>query len=296
MPTPSPGTARRLLALLPLLLAAVPSAACAQAWLPEVGDASVSVIYNDTLNKKHYLPNGDEIDVGHTRTQTIGLAVGWAPAERWWLQASVPYVQTRYYGPAPHPTEVDDGDEHRAFTDLRVAAHFQWLEGPVAVAPFVAVVTPIADYETLGHAAPGRGLDEFALGFYAGAALDDWLPRTWLQVHYDRAFVERVAGIHHDRSRADVEFGWFATRGFSISASLQWQETHGGIPVPVPRTSPLFPYHDQLADDDFLNAGASVSWFPTPTISLTLGYATSLHGQNGHKLDHGVTLAAGFRR
>jgi hypothetical protein len=191
---------------------------------------------------------------------------------------------------------VDDGDEHRSFTDLRLEAHWQWLDGPVAVAPYAAVVTPVTDYETLGHAAPGRGLDELWFGFYAGSTLDEWLPRTYVQLHGNYAFVERVAGVHHDRTRADLEFGWFATPQLSLGAVLSLQETHGGIDVPIPRSNPLYPYHDQLADDDFLNVGASIGWFPTATASFTLAYATSIRGQNGHKLDHGVTLVAGFRR
>jgi hypothetical protein len=75
-----------------------------------------------------------------------------------------------------------------------------------------------------------------------------------------------------------------------------WQETHGGIDVPVPRSNPLFRYHDQLADDDFLNAGVSLGWFPAESTSISLSYATSLQGRNGHKLEHGVTLVYSLRR
>ena len=47
----------------------------AQAWLPPKDAFSVSLTYNDTLNLKHYLPDGDEFDAGHTRTDAYGLSL-----------------------------------------------------------------------------------------------------------------------------------------------------------------------------------------------------------------------------
>jgi hypothetical protein len=62
-----------------------------------------------------------------------------------------------------------------------------------------------------------------------------------------------------------------------------WQQTLGGINVPVPKTSPLFPYHDQLARDNFTNIGGSMAWEYSDSSSFSLSYMTSIMGRNGHK-------------
>lgn len=289
------------LAVIGPLLRALAIGAClhatcanAQAWLPESGTTTFSLGLNDVLNKKHYLPDGSEFDAGHTRVKSTSLSFAWSPSDRWMITGGLPYVRSRYYGERPHPTEIDDGHEHSTFTDLRVEAHYQLLDGPVAFAPFAAFVVPVKDYETLGHAAPGRGLKEYWLGFYTGALLDDWLPSTYVQLHYDYAIVEKVVGISHDRSRADLEFGHFLTPAWALSVNAAWQQTHGGIDVPIPPSNPLFPYHDRLASERYLNVGGGVSWFATPRFSVHAGYATAVNGRNGHKLDHGVNVSVSF--
>ena len=44
------------------------------------------------------------------------------------------------------------------------------------------------------HATPGRGLNEELVGFYTGKSLYQWLPRTYVQLKYAYAFVERRGG------------------------------------------------------------------------------------------------------
>jgi hypothetical protein len=289
----TPARSRWLLVIAGAALLA-PVLAGAQAWLPPKGTLSYSLTYNDVLNLKHYLPDGNEIDVGHTRTHAIGFAFAYSPTDRLTLMAGIPYVMTRYWGEHPHPTELDDGHEHSTFTDLRISAHYQVLEEPFALAPYVAVVIPSHDYETLGHAAPGRGLTEYWLGFGAGKNLDAWLPRTYVQMRYNYAFVEKVAGVKHDQSNVDLEVGYFITSRWSIRALGYWQFAHGGIDVPIPPSDPLYPYHDQLAATTFLNVGAGAAWAMNRRTSLYVTYLTSLHGTNGHKLDQGLTVGTGF--
>jgi hypothetical protein len=266
----------------------------AQAWLPEKGDLSWAVVYSDILNKKHYLPDGDEVDVGHTTTQSIGLLAAYGLTDRFTIEAALPYVRAKYEGGRPHPTEIDDGHYHKTLTDLRVGLHFQALEEPFAFAPYVAFVTPVTDYETMGHAAPGRGLNEAWVGFYAGKSLDEWIPGVYVQGRYNYAFVEKVAGVSHDRSNADLELGYFITPEWSVRALGAWQETYGGIDVPVPVTHPLFQYHDQLAAESFVHLGGGVGWSFSERVDLYLIYTTSISGTNGHKLDRGFTVGIGY--
>jgi len=284
---------RRLAAITAALLLA-PALANSQAWLPQQGSLAVGLTYNDVLNQNHYLPNGDEFDAGHTRSDAYGLSLAYSPTDRLMLTAGLPYVQTRYWGKRPHPTEVDNGDEHGAWTDLRVSMHYQLLLQPFALAPYVAFVTPVTNYETLGHAAPGRGLNETWLGFGAGKSLNDWLPRTYVQGRANYAFVERIAGVKHDRTNLDFEVGYFVTPQWSVRALAFWQFAHGGVEVPMPPSNPLYPYHDRLAADEHTNLGLGASYAASSQISMYVLYLESISGRNGHKVDQGLTVGMSY--
>lgn len=93
-----------------------------------------------------------------------------------------------------------------------MGVHFQALEQPFALAPFVAYVTPISDHYYRGHAAQGRNVEEFLIGFAAGKSLDPWLRRTYAQLRYSYAFVEKVLDQVHDRDNLGLEIGTFITR------------------------------------------------------------------------------------
>ncbi len=298
------GTNRPRGPLFGLALAAVallPGTALAQAWLPDEGTFSFALTFNDTLNREHYLPNGDEIDVGHTRAQSYGFLVSYSPTDRLMLVAGIPYIRTEYWGPPSHGgapgIHVDDGETHSDFTDFRVSAHYQLMEYPVALTPLVAVVFPSHDYETFGHAAHGRQLNELWLGFQVGKNLDPWIPRTYTQLRYTYAFVEQVEDIPHDRSNINLELGVFITRNWNVSAFGAWQQTHGGIDLPIRPSNPLFPEHDRIGDDEYFNVGLGMGYSITQEWS---GFVTYMHGesgQNGHKLNQGLTIgfAYGYR-
>jgi hypothetical protein len=80
----------------------------------------------------------------------------------------------------------------------------------------------------------------------------------------------------------------------SLRALLFGQETHGGIDVPIPQSNPLFPYHDQLAAESFLNVGTGASYELSPNLSLFGLYVTSIKGTNGHKLGRNITFGISF--
>lgn len=279
-----------------LCLAFAPVSTLAQAWLPPKGSLILSVDYTGILNKKHFTASGDEIDVGHTDTQATSINALYSLSDRLLLKAGLPYIKTRYRGPGlgGHNTEIDNGTWHDTFTDLQLSLHYQVTTDPVAFAPYVGAVIPTHDYVTQGHAAPGRGVDEYWLGFYAGASLDQWIPRTYVQTRYNYAFVEKVFGISHDRHNVDLEIGYFLNPDWSVRVLGAWQDTHGGIDIPVPVTSPLFPYHDVLASASFLNLGGGVSWTISDRVAAYGLYMQALHGKDAHKVDHRVSIGVSY--
>jgi hypothetical protein len=278
-----------------ILSIAAAATAHAQAWLPSAGSVNLGFVYNDTFNRQHYLPNGNTVDVGHTRTYTDSLTASYSPTSRFLIAGTLPYVRSRYMGTRPHPgSVVDDGHLHSSITDLRLQVHYQWIEEPFAFAPYVGVVMPLRDYPTLGHATPGRGLNEQLVGFYTAKSLDRWLPRTYLQARYAYAFVEKRAGVSHDRANADFEIGYFPDRRWSVRALASWQHTYGGINVPVPVTSPYFPYHDQLARERYVQLGGGVAWSVSDRFSASLLYKKSVSGANGHRINDGFTVGFSY--
>jgi hypothetical protein len=278
-------------------LAILPAArARAQAWLPPGGSVNVGFVFNDTFNRQHYLPNGGTIDVGHTHTYIDSLVMSYAPSSRFLLAATVPFVRARYIGTHPHKgSTVDDGQYHSTITDLRLQLHYQWLEEPFALAPYIGIVRPLRDYPTLGHATAGRGLNEEFIGFYVAKSLDEWLPRTYVQARYAYSFVEKRAGVSHDQSNADFELGCFPNGPrWSVRAVAYWQNTYGGIDVPVAVSSPLYPYHDQLARERYVQIGGGVAWTATRRLNTYALYKHSVSGADGHRLNDGFTLGFGY--
>jgi hypothetical protein len=278
-----------------LLLGLLPSLTWAQAWLPDRGTIGASFVHNDIENNDHFLPNGDELDVGHTRTFSDAITLAYSPSDRWLVSLGLPYVRARYHGDHPHfGTNIDDGTYRGTFTDLRADLHFQAMENPFAFAPYVALIVPVHDYPTLGHAAPGRHLDERWIGFFAGKSLDRWLPRTYVQGQYDFAFVQEVQNVSHNRSNAELELGYFLNPKWSVRALGAWQRTHGGIDVPVPRTNPYYPNHDRLAAERYLQVGGGVAFESSAGTSAYLVYKTAVSGANGHRLNNGFTLGVAY--
>jgi len=265
-----------------------------QAWLPSQGSADLTFSYSDSWTTRHWLPNGDTVDAGHTRILTYSLAAEYSPTDRWMLALSLPLVQGEYHGAHPHPTYVDDGSYHETITDLRMEAHYQLLLNPLAIAPYVAYVLPTHEYETLGHAAPGRGLDELWVGVGLGKSLDRWIPRTYIEGRFTYAFVEAVHGVTHDKENVEIALGYFFTPYLNLQGYWRWQQTLGGIDVPVAPTSKYFPYHDQLAADAFTNIGASTTWTYSDHWAYSLAYLTGIAGRNGHKIDDLVSVSVTY--
>jgi len=295
--TPAPHHALRRIspAIAGILVLICCGPASAQSWLPLKGSFGYGLDYNDTFNKHHYDSRGNRVDAGHTRIFSATLTAAYSPSDRWLLIAGLPYVEGEYHGDHPHPTSIDNSQYHGTVTDARIEAHYQLIDnGTFALAPMVAAVVPVHDYETMGHAAPGRGLNEAWVGTFIGASLDEWLPRTYLQLRLNYAFVEKVAGVKHDRINADAEIGYFLSSKWSVRLIGNWQDTDGGINVPVPPDDDLFPHHDQLAAARFFNLGGGLAWTVSDSVRTYLIYSTALHGRNAHMQDRSFTFGMSY--
>jgi len=283
-----------------LLFTLASMAAQAQAWLPEKGSYSYSIDYSNTLNKYHYTPIGKQVDVGHTDIDIWTISGSYSPTDRISINASLPYVKSRYRGPGlgGHDTTIDDGTWHSTITDLQFTVNYQLVNGAFGLAPYVGAVIPTHDYTTFGHSAPGRGLDEVWVGTYAAISLNEWIPRTYVQVRGNYSFVEKVAGISHDRINATLEIGYFFNPSWNVRVIGSEQWTDGGINVPVLPTDPLypvlFPVHDVLADEEFINVGGGATWVINERMSVYGLYMQAIEGSNAHKVDHRMIIGFSY--
>ena len=293
--------AGRILAGLTLGLLAT-GAARAQAWLPPKGEAWLTFGYGNIYSANHYmareLPTGgyENPANGPTRSQTLGVVVGYGISDRFALNVSIPFVTSIYHGSNPHRgpngvvLESDDGQYHGTFQDFRINLGYQALSGTVAIAPFATVVIPSNDYPTLAHAAPGKGLNQLLVGFAAGASLDRIVPRTFAEVYYDYAFVEEVIGINTNRSDFGFQAGYFLTPSLGVRFIAAGYYTHGGVPYnsPLELPSEQRPYHDQIAKSSNVSVGGGLAYVLTGNTEVSVSYLQSIYGRTGHKVDNGI--------
>ena len=300
---------RALFAVFSGVLAACCAApAGGQAWLPPKGEASLALGYGDIFVNKHYLGTsanpGDNVenDFGHIRSQSIQVALGYGLTDRLAVSVSLPYILTKYYGTPgqnffPHTISIDDGHYHGIFQDFRFDLDYQLLRGPVAVAPFFAAVIPSHSYTYFAHAAAGRGLHEYLLGSSFGARLDQVLAGSYVELTYSYAFVERVLGIHHDRSNAFLELGYFLTPSLSMRGIATGLYTHGGVngvaadQLPPPE---IFLHHDQIGHESGISVGGGLSYVLTGSTEVYASYLTQVQGRGGHKIKDSLSFGVTY--
>jgi hypothetical protein len=296
---------RALLVLLPGILAAWSAApARAQAWLPPKGEASFSLGYGNAFVNKHYLGTsadpGDNVenDFGHIRSQSVEIGLRYGLTDRLAASVSLPYILTKYYGTPgqnffPHTISVDDGGYHGIFQDFKFNLSYQALQGRIAVAPFVSVVIPSHSYTYFAHAAAGRDLHEYLLGSSFGARLDRVLAGSYVELTYSYAFVERLLGIHHDRSNAFLELGYFLTPSLSMRGIATGLYTHGGVNgVAADRLPPpeIFLHHDQIGHESGISVGGGLSYVLTGSTEVYVSYLTQVQGRGGHKIKDSLSF------
>jgi hypothetical protein len=281
----------------------------AQAWLPPQGEAWISAGYGNTFFGKHYTGvvnySGTE-DVGHIRSNTIGMSLGYGVTDRFVLSFGIPFYYNKYYctpqGPCtPHIgfSDVDDGHYHGTFQDFRIGAAYQAISGPVALSPFFTAVIPSHDYVYYGHAAAGKDLHQYLLGFALGASLDRLVPGAYAQVVYDYAFVEKVLGFNINRSDFAFDAGYLLTPALSVRFLGVGYYVHGGLeyhsPVDLlspnpPYLTPLFIHHDQIGKSSEVSLGGGFSYVLSGSTEIYASYVRSVYGRDAHTVDNGFSF------
>jgi hypothetical protein len=282
-----------------LLLFAVACDVSAQAWLFPKGEGTVSLSYQNVFVRDHVWSTGDAHDVGHILSHAVALDVDYSLTDRLAVSVMLPYVASKYYGPAPHQLPIDNGSYNTAFQDFTTGLRYNLSRRPVVLTPFFKAVIPSHNYQYFAHSAAGRDQREFHVGTNFGRRLNPVALNAFVQARYSFAFVERVLGIAPNRSDAEFQVGYFLTPRLSFLGTGQWMHTHSGVDLIFGAghgglNSDQWPHHDQIARASLLDVGGGAAFAINGSLEIFLSVARSVEGRNGHL--HASVVTVGLSR
>jgi hypothetical protein len=282
--------------------------ASAQAFIPAPGDGTVSVSYQSVLTRGQHGASGEwfsnapqlpQLPGESTNTHALIWYVEYGLTKRLAVHASLPYMQVRYKGPIPHttgfdgqPSDLDDGTYHGTFQDFYFGTRFKAVESPrFALTPFVEVIIPSHEYESLAQTAVGRDLRALVVGTAVGGFADYLLPGLHFQTRISYAFVQKAVDIRPNRTGIDSAVGYFVTPRLAIQFIQTFQLTHDGIdfvgPPDILAVHDGTPFtdehgrnHDRLVRANSLNFGGGVAFQLTQRVGVFATYGKLAWGQN----------------
>jgi hypothetical protein len=284
-----------------VLVSASPHDAEAQAWLPAPGEGTISIQWQSILSKDHFVPT-TRVDIGHIESHAVVVDVTYGLTGKVAVDLSLPFIASKYTGPQPHPTALDDGAYHGALQDFRLAVRYNLRAGRFAVTPYIGSILPSHNYEYYAHAAPGRRLAEVQVGAYVGRLLDAVIPGAFVQARVGYGLMQQVVDINHSRMMLDLEVGDFVTEQFRVFAIGTGQVTFGGIDIPRlgPNSFPmsLQQQHDRIDRTNFFNVGFGASFSIRESVDVYGSIATNVANRNGHATNRGISsgISWSFKR
>jgi hypothetical protein len=292
---------RRVAALSFLLFFLTCGTALAQAWVPERGEATVSVTYQNYDVAGHFDVQGHKNNNGGTRSHAAVVELDYGLTDTTALIVAVPFIASKYTGPPSyfvgphetHPGPLDDGSYHGAFQDLRIELRRLFWVGPVAVAPFAGASFPTHEYETVGEAVPGRHRKDVQAGVNVGLDLGRVLGGGYVNARYAYAAAERLDGHPFTRSNIDLEVGYPVLPRVVLRGVMNRQLRHQG--PALTELSDDWEHHDRFIAPSYLNLGAGASVTLTSSMDvygLWLGTASGNNGAHrARTLTFGVSVA-----
>jgi hypothetical protein len=275
----------------------LPMTVCAQAWLPQKGEGRITLSYQNIHVRYHRNYQGEKTDQGPIRTHTSLASFEYGLTKNLAIDADVAHVTSRFEGfVGPHPHgPADTGVYHPTFQDARIGLRYNVINRSYVLTPFIGVVFPTHDYETRGHSAAGRALSELQMGVNIGRDLEGVIPGGYVHGRYSYAVVEGVEDLNLNRSNAEGEFGYLATRRLSLRFLAALQRTHGGLEVPKDEHYPHFhAIHDQATRANFVRLGGGGTFSVTRSLDLHADYIRTVAGRNTHA-PRGIALGISWR-
>jgi len=270
----------------------------AQSWLPSQGEGTVSILYQNNIDRLHVFSNGLTKDRGHVYFNAVVLSSDFAVTSRIAVSFSLPYMDGKYSGPYPHDlvrgqpgtlVAVDNGHYHGGFQDFNFTVRYALTpKRSWQITPFSQVTVPSHAYTGFGHAAIGLDEHEYRAGVNVGRRLDPFLPRAFVQGQYALGLTPVVAAnIAPKRSYGELQFGYLASRRFTLQVSSVLVFSHNGIDLdynlfPGNLTDEQYLNHDRISRSRLLDAAGSVAYQANSSTNVYVSLGRSLWGINGH--------------
>ena len=269
------------------------------------GDASLTLEYQ-------YVRTGDfdsdlgRLDLGKMDTHVILLSGDYALNERWTVYASLPYVQRRYTGDAPHDavaeftnfappdlTFIDDGSYQKGFQDFYAGVQYLAMDGPLTVTPYISYGNPTNSYHIYGWSALGRGIWHLPVGATIGYTpyFSDW------NFNADIAYVftEKTLGVDISHWLIYADARYYFTPRFSAKIFLTIKKSFNGLDFPdgfidPPYDSELGYLHDRVLKHGYTNAGIGFNWFLSDRYELFGNTFTMVNPDQTNDIEYAVTI------
>jgi hypothetical protein len=294
---------RRVYSLTALALT-LSAPASAQAWIPEKGEGTLTLTFEDTFVRSHLLSDGSRVDTGHIRSYILVQDVDYGVTDKLAVDVSLPFVLSKYYGPRPHQLPIDNGSYHGAFQDFRINVRYNLRSRPFMLTPFIALGVPSNSYEYFAHSAAGTQMKEFTLGTNLGRSLAPVLPHAYFQALYAFGIPQEVIGVRTIHSHIGWELGYFLSGRLAVRTLGDMQIGHSGKETPQDfpiasrtLTNTNWRHHDQTSKISYLILGGGPSFAVSKSWSAFAALTTNVWGRNGHALALGeiVGLTWSFR-
>jgi hypothetical protein len=286
----------RALSLISLLLV-LPVSSLAQAWLSPKGDGTVSLLYQNDIDRLHTFSDSRTKDRGHVYFDAAIVNTDFSLTDRLAITVSLPFIAGKYVGPFPHllvrgqadtAIAVDNGHFHSGFQDFRINVRYALTQGPLKITPLFQAVQPSNNYASFGHAAIGFNEREYRVGVNIGRRLDPILRKAFVQGQYAFGFSPVIAAnIAPKRSYGELQLGYLVNRRISIQSSgvLTW--SHNGLEddynlFPNNLTDEQYLNHDRLNRGKLLDVSGSIAYQVNRSTNLFLSAGHSVYGRNGH--------------
>ena len=237
----------------------------------EKGDASLRMEYQYVRTGAFDSSIG-QIDIGNTDAHAFLLSGSYAVNDRWTVTASLPWINKRHTGTLPHDpvvdftnytppnlTLVDDGSYHSDFEDVYVGVEYLVKDGPLSIAPFIAMGVPSNDYPFYAHAAVGRNVWHVPVG--AAFSYTPHFSDYYLSGDIAYVFTEKSLGVDISHWLINASFSYYLTPRFAPKVFVSIKYGTKGLDFPDDYTLPddfdtaKWYYHDRMIQHNFTNAG-----------------------------------------
>ncbi len=269
----------------------------AQAWLSPQGDGTVSVLYQNDIDRLHTFSDGRTKDRGHVYFDAAVLSTDFSITDRLAVSVGLPFIEGKYVGAFPHllvrgdPTTavaVDNGSFHGGFQDFRINVRYALTQHALKITPLFQAILPSNDYTSFGHGAIGFNEKEYRVGVSVGRRLNPILPKLYVQGQYAFGMSPVVAAnIAPKRSYGELQLGYLLNRHFTIQGSSSLIYSHNGIDFdynlfPGNLTEEQYLNHDRIARSSLLDASVSIAYQVNRSTNFFVSAGHSFYGTNGH--------------